>query len=219
MHVGVPDVMGKSIDAGAWLRDFFSSSGPGRTLLHLRKGETLYKKGGDATKVFMVQRGQIGLVDDNRTLEIAGPNRWLFESAHELGHSFLHTAVALTDCGVMAFDADLFVHTLGHNPILNTKFLTDISDQRSENSNHDPAGKRLARHLLKLCGARDVLILENAAPKSLGMQIGATRQRVTDILKEFHKAGMAVKLSVGRYRLHKRALQQFLGIKRDGNDE
>lgn len=208
------------MDEGAWLREFFSLPGPGRTLLHPRKGQTLYKKGGDATKVFMVQRGQIGLMDGTRTLDIAGPNRWLFESAHELAHAFLHTAVALTDCRVMAFDADQFVDLLSRNPILHAKFLKDLSEQSSERPvNHDPASKRLARHLLRLCGTRDVLILENAAPTSLGIQIGATRQRVTDILKEFHQAGMAVKLDRTRYRLNKRALQKFLGMAIDGDSK
>lgn len=203
-------------DAGAWLREYFSSSGPGRTMLHPRKGDRLYTKGGDATKVFMVQRGQIALMNKSRTLEVAGPNRWLFESAHELGHHFLHTAVALTDCRVMAFDADVFVDTLGKNPILAAKFLADISDQRGENSNHDPVRKRLARHLLKLCGERDELILE-ATPTILGLQIAATRQRVTDIMREFHKAGMAIKFKgAGRYHLHKLALQRFL--RGDGDD-
>jgi CRP-like cAMP-binding protein len=181
-------------------------------MLRLRKGDKLYRKGDDATKNFMVQRGRVALIDKSHTVEILGPNRWLIE-AHELAHVFLHTAEALTDCGVMAFEADQFVDLLTRHPILNAKFLQDMAERWAErNDNGDPAAKRLARHFVKLCGDNDVLVLENAAPTSLGIQIAATRQTVTDILKQFHKTGMVIKLGVRRYRLHKPALQQFLGM-------
>jgi CRP-like cAMP-binding protein len=202
---------------GAWLREFFSRDGPGRTMLRLRKGEALYKKGGDATRVFMVQRGQIGLVDKARTLEVVGPNRWLFESAHELAHHFLHDAVALVeDTRVMAFQSNNFLDLLAQYPVLNAKFVEDMAERVTERNNNDPAAKRLARHLLKILNGREALIIETA-PKSLGIQIGATRQRVTDILKVFHKSGMAVKISTGKYRLSKLALSMFLGAE-SGDD-
>jgi len=204
-------------DDRAWLIKFLSSSGPGRTLLHLRKGDTLFRKGTDADEVYMVQSGQIGLIDHSRTQEICGPNRWLFESAHELGHVFLQTAVALQDSGVMAFRSDMFLALLTEHPALQAKFLEDMAERITEkNNSNDPAGKRLARQLLGMVGNKDVMMVETT-PTRLGELIGISRQRVDKILKAFGRAGMVVKVSTTKYRLHRVPIQRYL--ESDGEED
>jgi CRP-like cAMP-binding protein len=214
--------MGRSTltdDERAWLMEFLSNSGPGRDLIHLRQGDTLYRKGTAAKYVYMVQRGQIRLVaaDNHRTQEIVGPNRWLFES-HELGHVYLGSAIALTDAGLIAFKAEGFLAMLREHPALHVKFLEDTAERVAEKNNTlDPANKRLARLFNSWCSGKDKAII--TSPLRFAELIGTTRQTTTRIIKEFEAAGLMTKVGKDRHMLHGAALEQFLRLPGNGEDE
>jgi CRP-like cAMP-binding protein len=190
----------------AWLKDFFSSEGPGRKLRRLRKGETLFKKGTEAKYVYMIQQGEIILVaPDSRSPEICHPNYWLFE-AHELGHCYLQSASALTDCAVMAFEVETFSAMLREHPILHDKFLRDAALRVMAKNSDLPAAKRLASELLLLCDGKDAI---EAGPKWIAEAMGISRQRADKILNEFVDDGLLKKLRSGVYLLNKEALEKF----------
>jgi CRP-like cAMP-binding protein len=200
-----------------WLGKFFSEAAHSHWPVQLRKGDTLYRKGSPATEDHLILRGEIRLIEQNKTTEICGPDRWLFESAHELGHVYLQTAVALTETLLIAFRSATFYETLRRpdNEVLFTKFMTDTAYRVSaKNKSQDPAKKRLARELHTICDGREVLNLI-ASPTRLGAKIGASRKTVHELLTELSRTGIISKVSYKTYRLHRSALETFLQLRDD----
>lgn len=193
----------------AWLLEFFSHSGPGRTLLPLAKGKRLFLKGTKASHVYMVRDGYISLSDDGKPPEILGPNRWSFEHAHELAHVHLRSAVSLTDSTVVQIEQDDFGDLLEQHPALRIKFLQDTADRvNDQNMSQEPVERRLARRLQQMSGGKDKII--EAGPTQLGLLIGASRQRVDKILRDFADKGLVSKLRRDAYHVHMAELDRFL---------
>jgi CRP-like cAMP-binding protein len=192
-----------------WVKEFFSSEGPGRKLRRLKRGDLLFKRGSDAKYVYMIQQGEISLTAPHiRAPEICHPNYWLFEGAHELGHVHLTSAIALTDCAVIAFEAEMFNALLAEYPILQHKFLQDMANRVNEKSNNlGPADQRLARALLLLCNGKQVAI--QTTPQRLSELIGTSRQTADKLLNRFVTEGLVKKLRSDLYLPDIEALEKF----------
>lgn len=170
-------------------------------------GERLYVRGDEPDGVYCVVSGAVrisGLVSDGReiVLDIYGPGVWFGEVAPLDGMPRAHSADAYgaaTLRHLLSFDLE---DLLARHPIL-ARSLLRLEAQRLrvllaalEAYSAQPLEQRLASRLLMLAGqygistARGVRIELRLSQESLAQLIGATRQRVNQILKRWESDGI-----------------------------
>ncbi len=195
---------------------------------HVRKGELLFRKGDEVTRIYFVAKGQVRVnaMQEGKTAlhEIRGPRSWLAEDAMSGRRYHRYTVVAATGSDVVAFACATFCKMLEDNPVLNAAFMIGMANHLDtmhaalDDYLFNPADKRAARMFLSMfVGSADVLPLE-MTPTRLGELIGATRQTAHTIINRFRAKGMMVKKGQELYHLHKGPLQTFLAAKNRVDD-
>jgi CRP/FNR family transcriptional regulator, cyclic AMP receptor protein len=139
--------------------DFLSNIGQGRTVLSLKKDQTIYAQGDPADAVFFVQKGKVKLtvVSDSGKEAIVGT----WSDGDFLGEGCLvgqlkriGTASAMTECPLLRIEGKVMKHALydgrkfsekfvAHLLSRNIRYEEDLVDQLFNSSE-----KRLARILL-----------------------------------------------------------------------
>ena len=184
---------------------FLASTGIGRTLLQLRKNETLYSQGDASDAVFYIQKGSVKLSvlskrGKEATLALLGPGNFVGESCVASAERVRPaTATALARSTLLRIEknemtrilhdehsmADLFVSFLLER---NARIQADLVDQLFNSSE-----KRLARALLLLAHFGKEEEPDSVIPKisqeTLAEMIGATRTRVNFFMNKFKKLG------------------------------
>jgi CRP-like cAMP-binding protein len=206
----------------AWAREYFSSDGPGRKIQHIRKDEMLFRKGEEAAWLYRVLAGQVKLVTTSvlgktATHEVCGPRRWLFEGAVDSQHLYMHSAVAMTDSSVMAFERRQFCALLADHQYLAVTLSLDLALQLEGVRNSldaqmlTPADRRLAHWFLGRFENDVVRVLPiEMTPTRIGELISSTRQHAHRIIDKFLELGILTKRDSDRYLVHKGALEKFL---------
>ncbi len=183
---------------------FLATIGAGRTILAVRKKQTIFTQGDPADAVFYVQKGKVRLTVVSKTgkeatIGIVGDRKFLGEGALAGQLLRMGSAVALTDCELLRVEKQAMLHALHREHTLsdlfvayllarNIRYEEDLVDQLFNSSE-----KRLARILLLLAHFGKEGTPETVVPKmsqeTLAEMVGTTRSRVSYFMNRFRKLG------------------------------
>src|SRR5579871_2240637 len=184
---------------------FLAKTGLGRTLLDLKKGQTVFSQGDAADAVFYIQKGKIRLsVISKRgkeaTISLLGSGSFLGEECIvAVQPQRMATATALTPASILRIERAEMIRVLHEEKLFSEIFVTylltrnariqeDLVDQLFNSSE-----KRLARALLLLAQFGKEGTPETVIPKisqeTLAEMIGTTRSRVSFFMNRFRKLG------------------------------
>jgi CRP/FNR family cyclic AMP-dependent transcriptional regulator len=185
-------------------KKFLATIGRGRTIVSVRKKQTIYAQGAACDAVFYIQKGKVRLtvVSENgkeATIGILTAGDFFGEGGLAGQPLRMGSATAMTDCELMRIDkkemmlalhqehtlSDMFVaYLLGRN----IRYEEDLVDQLFNSSE-----KRLARILLLLARFGKEGVPETVVPKisqeTLAEMVGTTRSRVSFFMNRFRKLG------------------------------
>jgi len=182
-----------------------AEAGLGRTIVDLKKGQTVFSQGDRAESVFYIQRGKIRLSvvstsGKEATIALLAERDFLGEECIANGQpSRVATATAITEGAILKIDKKEMLRALTEQPALSDIFVDyllsrnrrvqeDLVDQLFNSSE-----KRLARALLMLAqfgkeGAPDTVI-PKISQETLAEMIGTTRSRVSFFMNRFRQQG------------------------------
>jgi CRP/FNR family transcriptional regulator, cyclic AMP receptor protein len=185
-------------------KKFLATIGNGRTIVPIRKKQTIYAQGAACDAVFYIQKGKVRLAvvsesGKEATIGILTAGDFFGEGGLAGQPLRMGTATAMTDCELMRIDkkammlalhkehtlSDMFVaYLLGRN----IRYEEDLVDQLFNSSE-----KRLARILLLLARFGKEGVPETVIPKisqeTLAEMVGTTRSRVSFFMNRFRKLG------------------------------
>jgi CRP/FNR family transcriptional regulator, cyclic AMP receptor protein len=184
---------------------FLSQAGLGRTIVSLKKGQTLYSQGDPAETVFHIQSGKLklGVISSGgkeATIALLGQGDFVGEECIASAQPLrLTTATAITESAVLKIDKNEMVRALHEHHALSDIFVSyllsrnirvqeDLVDQLFNSSE-----KRLARALLLLAqfgkeGAPETVI-PKISQETLAEMVGTTRSRINFFMNRFRKLG------------------------------
>jgi CRP/FNR family cyclic AMP-dependent transcriptional regulator len=186
-------------------RAFLSEAGLGRTIVALKRGQTVYSQGDPAEAVFHIQSGKIKLSvisssGKEATIALLGEVDFVGEECIASAQPVrLTSATAITESAVLKIDKNEMVRALHEHHALSDIFVTyllsrnirvqeDLVDQLFNSSE-----KRLARALLLLAqfgkeGAPETVI-PKISQETLAEMVGTTRSRINFFMNRFRKLG------------------------------
>lgn len=185
---------------------FLTRTGLGRTIVDLKKHETVFSQGDPANAVFYIQKGRIKLTVISKrgkeaTIALLGAGNFLGEECiAAIQPQRMATATAIAPATLLRIDRKEMVRVLHEEKLFsevfvsyllarNTRIQEDLVDQLFNSSE-----KRLARALLLLAQfGKDGGVPETVIPKIsqevLAEMIGTTRSRVSFFMNRFRKLG------------------------------
>ncbi len=184
---------------------FLAKSGLGRTILELKKGQTVFSQGDIADAVFYVQKGRVKLTVISKrgkeaTIALLGAGNFVGEECiAAIQPQRMATATAITPAVLLRIERKEMARVLHEEKLFsevfvsyllarNTRMQEDLVDQLFNSSE-----KRLARALLLLAqfgkeGAPETVI-PKMSQETLAEMIGTTRSRVSFFMNRFRKLG------------------------------
>lgn len=184
---------------------FLAHPGLGRTILELKKNETVFVQGDAADAVFYLQKGKVKLSVISKhgkeaTVALLGEGNFLGEECIAAPQPRrIATATAITETTVLRIERKEMVRVLHDEKLFadvfvsylltrNARIQEDLVDQLFNSSE-----KRLARALLLLAhfgkdGEPDTVI-PKISQETLAEMIGTTRSRVSFFMNRFRKLG------------------------------
>ncbi|HLW55081.1 MAG TPA: Crp/Fnr family transcriptional regulator [Candidatus Angelobacter sp.] len=184
---------------------FLAQAGLGRTIVELKKKQTIFSQGDPADAVFYIQRGKVRLsvissAGKEATIALLAPGDFIGEDCIASSHpQRMATATAMTDSAVLKIERTEMVRALHEQHALSDIFVSyllarnlrvqeDLVDQLFNSSE-----KRLARALLLLAQFGKDGTPETVIPKIsqevLAEMVGTTRARVNFFMNRFRKLG------------------------------
>jgi CRP/FNR family cyclic AMP-dependent transcriptional regulator len=184
---------------------FLAKTGLGRTIVDLKKQQTIFSQGDAADAVFYVQTGKVKVTVISKhgkeaTIALLGPGNFLGEECiAAIQPQRLATAVAMTPATLLRIERSEMVRVLHKEQLFSEVFVTyllarnariqeDLVDHLFNSSE-----KRLARALLLLAQFGKDGVPETVIPKlsqeTLAEMIGTTRSRVSFFMNRFRKLG------------------------------
>jgi CRP-like cAMP-binding protein len=186
---------------------FLTSTGLGRTIVRLKKGEVLFSQGDAADSVFYLQKGSLKLIVVSHTgKSVTGAilNAGDFAGEESMAGPpglRLATAEAMAPCKVLKIGRRALLDVIRDQQTFSDMFMAfllarsmkaqaDLMDQLFNNSE-----KRLARTLLVMAqfgvaGAKEELTtIPKISQEILAELIGTTRARVCYFMNRFRKLG------------------------------
>lgn len=183
---------------------FLSTSGPGRQLLSIGKGQTIFAEGGNADAVFVILKGRVRLSarsqgNKEAVLDILSEKDFAGKGCIA-GEQFRTTsAKAITNCTVLRIESETMMRAMAQEVSLsnllcayvlkrNTRYQQDLVDHRCSTSE-----KRLARILLSFAKfdglTTDDAVVPNLSHATIAKMVGTTRSRVCFFMKRFRESG------------------------------
>lgn len=190
-----------SIDSGT----FLSSSGKGKVVVPLLKGEVLFSQGDSGEHVFYIRKGRIRFSVVSKggkeaTIAMLGPGDFAGQECIAARHVLrFTTAKAVADSEILRIDKNEMIRALHEDRAFSDLFhrfllersisiQADLVDQLFNSSE-----KRLARMLLLLAqyGEEDkpATLVPKISQETLATMIGTTRARVSYFMNRFRKLG------------------------------
>jgi len=184
---------------------FLAQAGLGRTMVELRKKQTVFSQGDPAEAVFYIQQGKVRLsvissAGKEATIALLAPGDFVGEDCIANSHPLrMATATAMADSAMLRIERTEMVRSLHEQPALSDIFVSyllarnariqeDLVDQLFNSSE-----KRLARALLLLAQFGKEGTPETVVPKIsqevLAEMVGTTRARVNFFMNRFRKMG------------------------------
>jgi CRP-like cAMP-binding protein len=186
------------------LKSFLSKVGAGKTILHVRKNQSVFAQGDEADSVYYIQKGRIKLTvlsshGKEAVVGILEPGQFFGENCLN-GHDIrLSTTTAMEDCVVTAITRTALLEALHNEPGLSELFMKHLLTRNSRieedliDQLFNSSEKRLARLLLLLANfgkeGTQVPVLVNISQETLAEMIGTTRSRVSFFMNKFRKLG------------------------------
>ena len=184
---------------------FLARTGLGRTILDLKKGQTIFSQGDAANAVFYVQKGKIRLTVISKrgkeaTISLLGAGNFLGEECiATIQPQRMATATALTPASVLRIERTEMIRVLHEEKLFSEVFVTYLLARNSRiqadlvDHLFNSSEKRLARALLLLAqfgkeGAPETVI-PKLSQEALAEMIGTTRSRVSFFMNRFRKMG------------------------------
>jgi|ERR1700694_2398018 len=184
---------------------FLAQAGQGRTIIDLKKGQTVFSQGDPADAVFYIHRGKVKLnvissSGKEAAIALLGEGDFIGEECMANSQSVrLATAAASTEGAVLKIEKKEMVQALHEQHAISDIFVAfllsrnlrvqeDLVDQLFNSSE-----KRLARALLLLAhlgkeGPPDKVI-PKISQETLAEMVGTTRSRVNFFMNRFRKLG------------------------------
>ncbi|HLJ89937.1 MAG TPA: Crp/Fnr family transcriptional regulator [Candidatus Angelobacter sp.] len=185
--------------------EFLAKTGLGRTIVNLRKNQTVFSQGDSANAVFYVQKGRIKLTVISKrgkeaTIALLGGGSFLGEECiAAIQPQRMTTATAIVPTILLRIERKEMARVLHEEKLFSELFVAyllgrniriqeDLVDQLFNSSE-----KRLARALLLLAqfgkdGAPETVI-PKISQEVLAEMIGTTRSRVSFFMNRFRKLG------------------------------
>jgi CRP/FNR family cyclic AMP-dependent transcriptional regulator len=184
---------------------FLAQNGLGRTILELKKNQTVFTQGDNADTVYYLQKGQVKLTVISKngkeaTISLLNAGDFLGEECiAAIQPQRMTTATGLTACTLLKIARKEIMRVLHEEHAFSDVFVTyllarnirtqeDLIDQLFNSSE-----KRLARALLLLARFGKEGTHETVVPKvsqeMLAEMIGTTRSRVSFFMNRFRKLG------------------------------
>ena len=184
---------------------FLAHKGLGRTIVDLKKDQTIFSQGDDANAVFYIQKGRVKLTvisqrGKEATIALLGAGKFLGEGCiAAIQPRRMATATAITPTIVLKIERTEMVRVLHEEQSFSEVFVSyllarnariqeDLVDHLFNSSE-----KRLARALLLLAQFGKESTPETVIPKIsqevLAEMIGTTRSRVSYFMNRFRKLG------------------------------
>lgn len=184
---------------------FLAKTGLGRTIVDLKKRQTVFSQGDPANAVFYIQKGRIKLTVISKrgkeaTIALLGAGNFLGEECiAAIQPQRMATATAIAPATLLKIERTEMVRVLHEEKLFsevfvsyllarNTRIQEDLVDQLFNSSE-----KRLARALLLLAQFGKDGTPETVIPKIsqevLAEMIGTTRSRVSFFMNRFRKLG------------------------------
>ena len=184
---------------------FLSKGDGGRALSNYAANQVIYSQGGSAVSVFYILSGKVKLTvtseeGKDAVVAILGADDFFGERCVDGETLRLSTAVALTDCAIMAITKAEFSRTIHNEPafaeffishllIRSSQIQADLVDQLFNSSE-----KRLARALLILANfgreSEPEPVLEKISQETLAAMVGTTRSRINFFMNKFRRLGL-----------------------------
>ena len=183
---------------------FLANIGDGRTIVRVRKKESVYAQGDACDAIFYIKKGKVKLTvvsetGKEATIAILNPTDFFGEGCLTAQQLRLGSATAMSDCELMRIGktamasalrsqhalSDLFVaYLLGRN----IRYEADLVDQLFNSSE-----KRLARILLLLARfgkeGKPEKVIPRMSQQTLAEMVGTTRSRVSFFMNRFRELG------------------------------
>jgi len=184
---------------------FLAKTGLGRTIVGLKKRQTVFSQGDAANAVFYVQKGKVKLTVISKrgkeaTIALLGPGNFLGEECIAgFQPQRMATATALIPSTILRIERGEMVRVLHEEKLFSETFVSyllarnariqeDLVDHLFNSSE-----KRLARALLLLAqfgkeGAPETVI-PKMSQETLAEMVGTTRSRVSFFMNRFRRLG------------------------------
>jgi CRP/FNR family cyclic AMP-dependent transcriptional regulator len=184
---------------------FLANTGLGRTIVDLKKGQSIFSQGDAADAVFYVQKGRVKLTVISKrgkeaTIALLGAGKFVGEECiAAIQPQRMSTATSITPAILLRIERKEMVRVLHEEKLFseifvsyllarNTRIQEDLVDHLFNSSE-----KRLARALLLLAqfgkeGAPETVI-PKISQETLAEMIGTTRSRVSFFMNRFRKLG------------------------------
>jgi CRP/FNR family transcriptional regulator, cyclic AMP receptor protein len=185
---------------------FLAKTGLGRTIVDLKKQQTVFSQGDPANAVFYIQKGRIKLTVISKrgkeaTIALLGTGSFLGEECiAAIQPQRMATATAIAAATLLRIERKEMVRVLHEEQLFsevfvsyllarNTRIQEDLVDQLFNSSE-----KRLARALLLLAqfgkeGGTPETVIPKISQEVLAEMIGTTRSRVSFFMNRFRKLG------------------------------
>jgi CRP/FNR family cyclic AMP-dependent transcriptional regulator len=183
---------------------FLAKVGAGKTILELRKNQTIFTQGDAADTVFYIQKGRVKLTvlseqGKEAVVAILEPGQFFGEGCLNGQQLRIATTTAMERCVITSITREAMVSVLHEEPDFSELFMAylltrnsriegDLIDQLFNSSE-----KRLARLLLLLAHfgkeGSPQPINPSISQETLAEMIGTTRSRVSFFMNKFRKLG------------------------------
>ena len=209
---------------GFELSAYLSSSGPGRKILHVKRGDLFFAQGDPANAVFYLHRGgaRISVLSSGgkeATIRLISAGDFFGEKAMEPVPALRVTqATATSDCTVLRIAREEFMRVMQKEPSFShlfSAFLLECTLKTQAalvDQMFNRAEKRLARLLLVMAESTgtedDDALLPPVSQEALANMIRSTRPHVNEFMNRFRKLGFIEYNH--RIRVHKSLLNVFL---------
>ena len=185
---------------------FLAKTGMGRTIVDLKRNQTVFSQGDSANAVFYIQKGRIKLTVISKrgkeaTIALLSAGSFLGEECiAAIQPQRMATATAIAPATLLRIERKEMVRVLHEEQLFsevfvsyllarNTRIQEDLVDQLFNSSE-----KRLARALLLLAqfgkdGGAPETVIPKISQEVLAEMIGTTRSRVSFFMNRFRKLG------------------------------
>jgi len=184
---------------------FLAKAGLGRTIVELKKNQTIFSQGDSANAVFYVRKGRMKLTVISKrgkeaTIALLGAGNFLGEECiAAIQPQRMATATAITPVVLLRIERKEMVRVLHEEKLLseifvayllsrNARMQEDLVDQLFNSSE-----KRLARALLLLAqfgkDGTPETVIPKVSQETLAEMVGTTRSRVSFFMNRFRKLG------------------------------